>query len=82
MPSTYYKGYVHYIRQQFAEAVPLFEKVGKENQFSLMAEYFAVESKLMLKDFDYVIKHGVPLYGQLDREMQSSLARIPLGSVL
>ncbi len=76
VPSTYYKGYVHYIRQQFAEAVPLFEKVGKENQFSLMAEYFAVESKLMLKDFDYVIKHGVPLYGQLDREMQSSLARI------
>ena len=76
VPSTYYKGYVHYIRQQFAEAVPLFEKVGKENQFSLMAEYFAVESKLMLKDFDYVIKHGVPLYAQLDREMQSSLARI------
>ena len=76
VPSTYYKGYVHYIRQQFAEAVPLFEKVGKENQFSLMAEYFAVESKLMLKDFDYVIKHGVPLYSQLDREMQSSLARI------
>ena len=76
VPSTYYKGYVHYIRQQFAEAVPLFEKVGKENQFSLMAEYFAVESKLMLKDYDYVIKHGVPLYGQLDHEMQSSLARI------
>ena len=76
LPATYYKGYVHYIRQQFAEAVPLFEEVGEDNQFSQMASYFAVESKLMLKDFDYVIRHGVPLYAQLDKEMQSSLARI------
>jgi tetratricopeptide (TPR) repeat protein len=76
LPATYYKGYVHYIRQQFAEAVPLFEEVGEGNQFSQMAGYFAVESKLMLKDFDYVIRHGVPLYAQLDKEMQSSLARI------
>ena len=76
VPSTYYKGYVHYILQQFDQAVPLFEQVGKDNQFSLMADYFAVESKLMLKDYDYVIKHGEPLFGQLDNEMQSSLARI------
>ncbi len=76
LPATYYKGYVHYIRQQFAEAVPLFEAVGEGNQFSQMADYFAVESKLMLKDFDYVIRKGVPLYAKLDKEMQSSLARI------
>jgi tetratricopeptide (TPR) repeat protein len=76
LPSTYYKGYVHYIRQQFAQAVPLFEKVGVGNQFSLMAQYFAVESKLMLKDYNYVIDRGTPLYDQLDREMQTSLARI------
>ena len=76
VPSTYYKGYVHYIRQQFDKAVPLFEQVGKDNQFSLMADYFAVESKLMLKDYDYVIERGEPLYDRLDKEMQSSLARI------
>ena len=76
LPSTYYKGYVHYIRQQFSQAVPLFEKVGVGNQFSLMAQYFAVESKLMLKDYNYVIDRGTPLYDQLDREMQTSLARI------
>ena len=76
LPATYYKGYVHYIRQQFAEAVPLFEEVGEGNQFSLMADYFAVESKLMLKDYDYVIRNGGALYDRLDKEMQSSLARI------
>ena len=76
LPSTYYKGYVHYIRKQFADAVPLLEKVGEGNQFSLMAKYFAVESKLMLKDYDYVVGHGTPLFGQLDAEMQTSLARI------
>ena len=76
LPATYYLGYVHYLRQEFAAAVPLFEKVGQGNQFSQMADYFAVESKLMLKDYDYVIRRGVPLFGQLDKEMQSSLARI------
>ena len=76
VPSTYYKGYVHYIRQQFAQAVPLFEKVGDGNQFSQMAQYFAVESKLMLKDYNYVIDRGTPLFDKLDREMQASMARI------
>ena len=76
LPATYYKGYVHYIRQQFAEAVPLFEAVGEGNQFSEMAQYFAVESKLMLKDYDYVIRKGRPLYDQLGSDMQGSLAHI------
>ncbi len=76
LPATYYKGYVHYIRQQFAQAVSLFEQVGDGNQFSDMARYFAVESKLMLKDYDYVIRRGVPLYHDLDGEMKTSLARI------
>lgn len=76
VPSTYYKGYVHYMQRQFAEAVPLFEKVGQGNQFSLMADYFAVESKLMLKRYDDVIAQGVPLFGRLDEEMKTSLARM------
>ena len=76
VPSTYYKGYVHYILQEFDKAVPLFEKVGQGNQFSQMADYFAVESKLMLKDYDYAIAKGTALYPQLDKEMQSSMARI------
>ena len=76
LPAMYYKGYTHYIRQQFDQAVPLFEQVGEGNQYSLMAGYFAVESQLMRKDYDYVIRKGVPLYNQLDKEMQASLARI------
>ena len=76
VPSTYYKGYVHYLLQEFDRAVPLFEQVGKGNQFSLMADYFAIESKLMLKDYDYVIEKGTALYAQLDNEMQTSMSRI------
>ncbi|MCR5710398.1 MAG: tetratricopeptide repeat protein [Bacteroidales bacterium] len=76
VPSIYYKGYVHYIRKEFDRAVPLFEKVGEGNQFSQMARYFAVESKLMLKDYDYVISRGEALWGDLDRDLQTSLSRI------
>ncbi len=76
VPATYYGGYVHYIRKQFDEAVKLFDKVGEGNQFSLMAKYFATESQFMRKQYGDVVKRGEAIYPQLDRDMQSSLARI------
>ena len=76
VPATYYGGYVHYIRKEFDDAVTLFDKVGEGNQFSLMAKYFATESQFMRKQYDDVIRRGEAIYPKLDRDMQSSLARI------
>lgn len=76
VPATYYGGYVHYIRKEFEEAVKLFDKVGEGNQFSLMAKYFATESQFMRKQYEDVVRRGEAIYPQLDRDMQSSLARI------
>lgn len=76
MPAIYYGGYVHYIRKDFGSAVKLFDKVGEGNQFSLMARYFATESQFMRRQYADVVKRGESIYGQLDRDMQSSLARI------
>ena len=76
VPATYYCGYVHYIRKEFAEAVPLFDKVGEGSQFSLMARYFATESQFMRRQYEDVVRRGGRIYDQLDRDMQSSLARI------
>ena len=76
VPATYYCGYVHYIRKEFAEAVPLFDKVGEGSQFSLMARYFATESQFMRGAYDDVVRRGGRIYDELDRDMQSSLARI------
>ena len=76
VPATYYGGYVHYIRKEFDEAVRLFDKVGEGNQFSLMARYFATESQFMRKQYEDVVRRGEAIYPQLDRDMQSSLARI------
>ena len=76
VPATYYGGYVHYIRKEFGDAVSLFDRVGEGNQFSLMAQYFATESQFMRKQYNDVVRRGERIYGQLDREMQSSLARI------
>ena len=76
VPATYYGGYVHYIRKEFAEAVRLFDRVGEGSQFSLMAKYFATESQFMQKAYSDVVKRGEAIYPQLDRDMQSSLSRI------
>lgn len=75
-PATYYLGYVHYVKKEFKKAAPLFEKVGEGNSFSLMARYFAVESRFMTKDYSYAISRGVKLFDELDRDMQTNLARI------
>lgn len=75
-PATYYLGYVHYVKKEFAKAAPLFEKVGDGSSFSLMARYFAVESRFLLKDYDYTLSRGTKLFDDLGRDMQTNLARI------
>ncbi|MDD2595036.1 MAG: tetratricopeptide repeat protein [Bacteroidales bacterium] len=75
-PSIYYLGYVYYLDKNFKEAYPLFERALKDSRFTLMSSYYAVESKFMLKDYDYVIEHGPSIYDSLERDLQTYLARI------
>lgn len=75
-PSTYYLGYVNYQKKDFASAAPLFEQVEDGTQFTVMARYFAVESRFMLKDYGYAIEKGSAILDSLDRDMQASMARI------
>lgn len=76
VPSTYYRGYVYYSQKNFEDAVPLFEQVQDDNRFELLSRYYAVESKFMLKDYDYVISHGEKLFPTIQVDLQNSLSRI------
>lgn len=76
VPSTYYRGYVFYSQKDFANAVPLFEKVEDDSRFEQMSRYYAVESKFMLKDYDYAIEQGEPLFPSLEGDMKINMARI------
>jgi Uncharacterized protein conserved in bacteria len=75
-PSIYYLGYVDYLQKDFRNAVPLFEEAARDNRFTLMSTYYAVESKFMLGDHKYVTSNGPAVYDKLEPDLQTNLARI------
>ena len=76
VPSTYYLGFVYYRQKNFAEASPLFEECFNDSRFSLMSRYYALECRFLQKDYSYVIANGATLMPELERDLQSNLARI------
>ncbi|MDP3452349.1 MAG: tetratricopeptide repeat protein [Bacteroidales bacterium] len=75
-PSIYYSAHVHYIRRDFRKAVELFMKIESDPRFSLLSRYYILESRFMLKDYNYVTIQGESLYPQLSGELKMKSARI------
>ena len=76
IPSTYYLAYSHYLTKDFEKASPLFDECFKDRRFSLLARYYAVESRFMVKDYQYVRANGPALMNELDRDLQINMAKI------
>ncbi|MBQ0086596.1 MAG: tetratricopeptide repeat protein [Bacteroidales bacterium] len=76
IPSTYYLGYSYYLTKDFEKAASLFDECFNDQRFSLLARYYAVESRFMMKNYQYVRTHGPELMNDLDRDLQINMARI------
>ncbi len=76
IPSTYYLAYSHYLTKDFGKAASLFDECFQDSRFSLLAKYYAVESRFMIKDYQYVRANGPALMNELDRDLQINMARI------
>ena len=75
-PALYYLGYINYLEQDFEAAVPLFEKASKDRAFEQACRYNILESKFMLKDYEYVNTYGEEIYNSLENEYKGGAARI------
>ncbi len=75
-PALYYCGYLKYTNKDFAGAIPLFEKAKNDSRFALLGRYHILESKFMLKDYNYVTTQGPVLYDEIDSNNQPKVARI------
>ncbi|MBR5034847.1 MAG: tetratricopeptide repeat protein [Bacteroidales bacterium] len=75
-PSIYYSGYVKYLQKKFDEAYSFFEKAKEDSRFSLLAEYYMVECKFMMKDYDYTIANGPKLYSRVNKQQKADLSRM------
>ena len=75
-PSRYALGYIEYNLKNFEEAIAWFEKSSSDVRFKEMSEYYVMECRFLLKDYDYVIKTGTQMYKTAADERKPHLARI------
>lgn len=75
-PSRYSLGYVNYTQKNFREALDWFERAGKDPRFTEISNYYGMECRFMLKDYNYVVKNGTKIYSSVPEERKPHLARI------
>ena len=75
-PSAYALGYIRYNGRDFKEALSWFEKSVKDSRFSSISNWYIIECRFMLKDYDYVTREGVAMYVSVPEERRPYLARL------
>lgn len=75
-PSRYALGYIEYNLKNFEEAIVWFEKAAKDVRFKEMSDYYVMECRFLLKDYDYVINTGTQMYKTASDDRKPHLARI------
>ncbi len=81
-PSQYSLGYICYKRNEFAEAIDWFSKSGKDRRFSEMSDYYTLECRFMLGEYDYVLKNGPRLSETVPSDRRPRLNRMIAESAL
>ena len=75
-PARYALGYACYNKSEFKEALVWFEKASSDGRFKGLAEFYMVECRFMLKDYDQVVKTGTALYPSVPKERKAHLSRL------
>ena len=75
-PAIYYSGYVNYLEKRFEDAYAFFEVARSDSRFTLLADYYMVECKFMMKDYDYTIENGPKLYSKVSKQQKADLSRM------
>lgn len=75
-PATYYRGYIHYIDEDFKNAIKLLGSVRNYERFAPFCEYYILESELMSGNYDYVIQKSADVFGMVGDDMKPKVAKI------
>lgn len=67
--AKYYKGYSEYSRGNFANAIKFFQESAKDVRFNELSQYYILDSKFMLKDYNYVIEKGGKIVDEKVKEL-------------
>lgn len=75
-PARYAMGFMDYSEQDFGSAVKWLEMSATDPRFEEISNYYLIESRFMLKDYDYVISEGGRLIDRVPDERRSHVARM------
>ncbi len=75
-PAIYYSGYVNYLEKRFEDAYAYFEVARKDSRFTQLSDYYMVECRFMMKDYDYTIENGPKLYASANKQQKADLSRM------
>ena len=75
-PAKYSIAYIYYEKKAFFDALGWFEKAALDKRFTENANYFIMECRFMLKDYEYVTRYGEKMYDSVPEDRKPHLARI------
>lgn len=81
-PSQYSLGYICYKRNGFSEAIDWFAKARKDGRFAEMSDYYTLECRFMLKEYEYVLKNGPKMLDGVPSDRRPRLSRMIAESAL
>ncbi len=73
--TKFFLGYIHYLNKNFDSAIDLFNQTLTDMRFATASQYYILDCKYMLKDYDYVIDKGIMLLNE-NNNISNKIARI------
>lgn len=75
-PSEYALGYMDYVERDFKSAESHFLSASKDSRFSRTCNFYIVECRFLMKDYEYVTQYAEDLLDDIPQERRSHLARL------
>lgn len=75
-PARYAIGYICYEQRKFAEAVEWLEKASEDSRFSGIADFYILESRFMLKEYERVRRDGPKVLETVSEDKKARTARL------
>lgn len=75
-PAAYSIAYISYCKENYRDALQWFEKSRSDLRFAEISDYYIVECRFMLKDYDYVVANGEKIYERISDERKPFMARM------
>lgn len=75
-PAKYSIAYINYSKGEYHEAIEWFRQSASDTRFAEVSDYYIMECRFLLKDYEYITRHGEKVYARLSEERKPYLARI------